>query len=285
MKDGGRTSLQMGIKHHQEKDHQPYGGNGGGLSIPPGPPSFLIVTAFSWMRKSFSQIEPTLRSLRSKSRVTVFISDHKLAHKALIQNGAICSNRPTSSPAAKLINTNQKNISSAFYVRSYSAVRKWILDILIRSLEQDAAAIAGIMAVDHLQYAMFCLLVFMCFGDKVSNEQIKRVDSVHRDFIIKTSQSDVLNFLPDNPTLGKFVFRKGWVELYRIRAEQEQVLIPSSEHAQNKKPNQGPRIAKCFHMWTHSSWDAVALTILIMTSSTVSKDKLLLLLLLPLRTN
>uniref|UniRef100_A0A7N0UEH5 Cytochrome P450 n=1 Tax=Kalanchoe fedtschenkoi TaxID=63787 RepID=A0A7N0UEH5_KALFE len=243
--------------------------SGGGLSLPPGPPSFPIVTAFSWMRKSFSQIEPTLRSLHRKygpvvalrfgSRVTVFVSDHKLAHKALVQNGAIFSNRPASSQAANLINTNQKNISSAFYgptwrlfrrnltsemlhpsrVRSYSAARNWVLDILIRSLEQDAAAAAGINAVDHFQYAMFCLLVFMCFGDRVSDEKIKRVERVQRDFIIKVGKSNVLNFLPDNPTLGKLVFRKGWAELYRIRAEQEEVLIPLIRARKEHKAESG----------------------------------------------
>uniref|UniRef100_A0A7N0UHI8 Cytochrome P450 n=1 Tax=Kalanchoe fedtschenkoi TaxID=63787 RepID=A0A7N0UHI8_KALFE len=189
------------------------GGDDGGLSLLPGPTSFRIITAFSWTRKSFSQIEAFMRTLRCKYgpivalwvrfRVSIFVFSHKLAHKALVQNGAIFSNHPAPSLAAELINTNQKNISSAFYgptwrlfrrnltseilhssrVRSYSAAHKWVLDILIRSLEQDTVA-AGMNTVDRFQYAMFCLLVFMCFGDRVHDEQIKQVERVQRDLVI-----------------------------------------------------------------------------------------------------
>uniref|UniRef100_A0A7N0UDM8 Cytochrome P450 n=1 Tax=Kalanchoe fedtschenkoi TaxID=63787 RepID=A0A7N0UDM8_KALFE len=247
------------------------GGGNGGLSLPPGPTSLRTIIAFSWTGISFSQIEAYMRSLRRKygpivalrfgSRVSVFISDHELAHKALVQNGAIFANRPAPSPAAKLINSNQKTISSAFYgptwrlfrrnltyeilhpsrVRSYSASRKWILDILIRSLEQDAAAAAadGVKVVDRLQYAMFCVLVFMCFGDRVSDEQIKGLERVQRDLIVIIGKSNVLNFVPDNPTLTNLVFGRGWSELYRIRDEQERVLIPLIRARKEQKAESG----------------------------------------------
>uniref|UniRef100_A0A7N0UFT9 Cytochrome P450 n=1 Tax=Kalanchoe fedtschenkoi TaxID=63787 RepID=A0A7N0UFT9_KALFE len=211
-------------------------GGGGGLSLPPGPPSFPIITAFSWMRKSFSQIELL------PNRTHLALPPPQLAHKALVHNGAIFSNRPASSQAANFINTNQKNISSAFYgptwrlfrrnltfeilhpsrVKSYSAARKWVLDILIRSLEQDAAAAVGINVVDHFY-----------------DEKIKRVERVQRDFIIKVGKSNVLNFLPDNPTLAKLVFRKDWAKLYQIRAEQEQVLIPLIRARKEQKADSG----------------------------------------------
>uniref|UniRef100_A0A7N0RFL6 Cytochrome P450 n=1 Tax=Kalanchoe fedtschenkoi TaxID=63787 RepID=A0A7N0RFL6_KALFE len=231
------------------------GGRGGGLSLPPGPPSFPIITALSWMRKSFSQIEPIMRSLHRKygpvvavrvgSRVSVFVSDRSLAHKALVQNGAVFSDRPPAPPASKVVTANQHNISSAFYgptwrlfrrnltseilhpsrVKSYSAARKWVLDILVHRLEQDpqAPGAAVVKVVDHFQYAMFCLLVFMCFGDGVSDEQIKQVERVQRDLLLTIGQYNILNFWP---RLGKLVFRKRWAQLYRLKSNQEEVLIP-----------------------------------------------------------
>ncbi|KAL9671075.1 hypothetical protein QQ045_008640 [Rhodiola kirilowii] len=234
-------------------------GKEGRVSLPPGPRSIPIITGFLWMRKSFSQIEPIIRSLHAKygpviairvgSRVSVFVSDRQLAYKALVQNGVVFSNRPPAPPASKVISANQHNISSAFYgptwrrfrrnltseilhpsrVKSYSAARKWVLDILIQRLNQEiiknqsAAAAAGVKVVDHFQYAMFCLLVFMCFGDRVADEQIKQVEKVQRDLLLGIGQFNILNFWP---RLGKLVFRKLWAELYRLRANQQEVLIP-----------------------------------------------------------
>uniref|UniRef100_A0A7N0UG91 Cytochrome P450 n=1 Tax=Kalanchoe fedtschenkoi TaxID=63787 RepID=A0A7N0UG91_KALFE len=239
--------------------------SGCGLSLSPGPTFFRTIIAFSWTGISFSQIEAIMRSLHRKYSPVVAlrfgsrVSDHKLAHKALVQNGAIFSSRPAPSPTAKLINSNQKTISSAFYgptwrlfrmnltyeilhpsrVRSYSAGRKWVLDILIRSLEQGAAVAYGVKVVDRLQYAIFCVLVFMCFGNRVSDEQIKRLERVQRELIVIIGKSNVLNFLPDNPTLTNLMFGRGWTEFYRIRAEQEQVLIPLIRARKEQKAESG----------------------------------------------
>lgn len=115
-------------------------------------------------------------------RPAIFIADHSLAHQALIQNGAVFANRP------KPVVTNKNfNISSAFYgatwrllrrnltsevlhpsrMKSYSHARSWVLKILLDCFKSPCKSSDPVYVLNHFQYAMFCLLALMCFGDKL----------------------------------------------------------------------------------------------------------------------
>jgi cytochrome P450 len=225
-------------------------------NLPPGPTSVPLISTLLWLRKSFSEMESALRSFRAKygpiitlrigSRPAIFIGTHTLAHQALVQNGAVFSDRPKALPTGKIITSNQHNISSAGYgptwrllrrnltseilhpsrVKSYSAARQWVLGILINRLvveSQSAAAVEGVRVVDHFQYAMFGLLVLMCFGDRLDEKQIKEVERVQRQMLLGFRRFNILNFWPK---LGKIVFRNRWLELIQLRQSQEKVLIP-----------------------------------------------------------
>ncbi|KAK4284475.1 hypothetical protein QN277_001303 [Acacia crassicarpa] len=221
--------------------------------LPPGPPRIPIVGSTIFLRRSFSELEPILRNLRAKygpiftlpvgSRSSIFIADRSLAHQALVQNGAVFSNRPKSLPAARIINSNQHNINSAPYgptwrvlrrnltsemlhpsrMKAFSGTRKWVLDLLFNRLRSDSESNKSIKVIDHLHYAMFCLLVFMCFGERLNDKQIKDIEYVERRLLTNFSRFNMLSFWPK---VTRILFRKRWQELYQIRNEQEDVLIP-----------------------------------------------------------
>ncbi|GMP25337.1 hypothetical protein CsSME_00002258 [Camellia sinensis var. sinensis] len=223
------------------------------LPLPPGPTTVPVIGNFLWMRKSFSELEPILRDLRAKygpivtlqigSRPAIFVGSHSVAHRALVQNGAVFSDRPKPVATSKLVTSNQHNISSAAYgptwrllrrnltseilhpsrVKSYSRARHWVLQILIHRLLESSETQEAVKVVDHFQYAMFCLLVLMCFGDRLDETQIKQIETVQREFLLNLNRFNILNFWP---RLGKIVFRKRWKELIRLRQNQEDVLIP-----------------------------------------------------------
>ncbi|XP_059667447.1 cytochrome P450 89A2-like [Cornus florida] len=221
--------------------------------LPPGPSIFPIIGNFLWLRKSFSEIEPVLKDLRQKygpiitlnigSGPAIFVGNHSLAHKVLVQNGAVFSDRPKALATSKIIGSNQHNVSSAAYgptwrtlrrnltseilhpsrVKSYSAARNWVLAILINRLNKSRSESKSVIVVDHFQYAMFCLLVLMCFGDKLEEKQIKEIERVQRELLLSFDRFNILNFWP---TIGKILFRNRWKELIRLRQNQEAVLIP-----------------------------------------------------------
>ncbi|KAK5842938.1 cytochrome P450 89A2-like [Gossypium arboreum] len=222
-------------------------------TLPPGPSTFPIIGNFLFLRKSFFEIEPILRNLRKKygsmvtlhigPRPSIFVSDRSLAHQALVQSGSLFSDRPKALPISKIMSSNQHNISSAPYgpnwrvlrrnltseilhpsrIKSYSHARKWVLDILFDILQSKAKTGEPVQVLTHFQYAMFCLLVLMCFGDKLSQEQIKKIEDVVRRGLLGLERFNILNFWPK---VTKVLLRKRWQEFFQRRKDQEDVLIP-----------------------------------------------------------
>ncbi|XP_062147431.1 cytochrome P450 89A2-like [Alnus glutinosa] len=230
------------------------------LPLPPGPFIIPILGRFQWLRRSFSELEPIIRNLHAThgpiitlhigSRPAIFVANRGLAHKALVQNGAVFADRPPALPISKIISSNQHNISSASYgstwrilrrnltseilhpsrVKSYSRARKWVLDILMSRLISHSTTESGnvnpVVLIDHFQYAMFCLLVLMCFGDKLSEAQIKEIEVAQRHMLLSFRRFNILNIWP---TLGKIIFRKRWDDFWTLRRSQDAVLMPLIE--------------------------------------------------------
>ncbi|KAM7274310.1 hypothetical protein ACFE04_028974 [Oxalis oulophora] len=222
--------------------------------LPPGPRTFPIIGNFLWLSKSFSDIELILRSLVSKlgpiitlhigNGTTIFISDRTIAHEALIQNGAIFADRPPALPINRITTSNQHNISSAPYgptwralrrnltaeilhplrVKNYSHARKWVLDILVNSFKSKSGAGESVKVFGDFQYAMFCLLVLMCFGDKLEEKQIKEIEKIEQKILLSSRRFRLLNFFPIFIT--SILMRKRWQEFYQLMRDRENILLP-----------------------------------------------------------
>ncbi|CAK7333753.1 unnamed protein product [Dovyalis caffra] len=222
-------------------------------NLPPGPLTFPVIGNILWLTKSASELVRVIRSLNQKlgpvvtlhigSRPSIFIADRSLAYQALIQNGAVFGDRPPALATSRLLSCNQQNISSAFYgptwrllrrnltaeilhpsrVKTFGHARKWVLQILKIQFELLSKSGDPVRVVDHLQFAMFCLLVFMCFGDKLEEKQIREIKQVERRMMVNLRRFNILNIWP---RLSKIVLRKRWAEFLQLRKGQEDVLIP-----------------------------------------------------------
>ncbi|KAE9617670.1 putative cytochrome P450 [Lupinus albus] len=221
--------------------------------FPPGPTHIPIITPIIWLTKSVSQIEAILKNLHTKygpivtlrigSRPSIYINDRSLAHQILIQNGSVFSDRPITLPSEKILTSNQHNINSCSYgttwrilrrnliaemlhpsrVKSFAQTRKWVLDVLLKRLKSDIKSSASIKVVDHFQHAMSLLFVFMCFGQRVDDEILNNIEITERTLALSLKRFVVLNFWP---RITKFLFRKRWEELLKVRNNLEMALVP-----------------------------------------------------------
>ncbi|KAK6794761.1 hypothetical protein RDI58_008214 [Solanum bulbocastanum] len=231
--------------------------------LPPGPYSFPVIGGILWTIKIYINMESILRDLKAKygplitikfgSRPNIYVASHSLAYQALVQQGAVFSDRQRALPTHAILSSNQRSISSAPYgplwrllrrnltsemlnpsrIKSYSKARSWVLGILLQHLRHDQ--VDSVKLIDHFQYAMFCLLVLLCFGDKLEESQIKDIENIQRKYIVNYRRFYILNFIPK---VGNIIFRNRWKELVELRQEQESIIIPLIEaRRRNKEQN------------------------------------------------
>jgi len=79
--------------------------------------------------------------------------------------------------------------------------------------------------MEPFQYAMFCLLVYMCFGaDRVRDDAIVRdIEATQRELLANFLSFQVFSFLP---FVTKVVFRRRWEKLVSLRRRQEELFVP-----------------------------------------------------------
>uniref|UniRef100_A0A0D9X4G6 Cytochrome P450 n=1 Tax=Leersia perrieri TaxID=77586 RepID=A0A0D9X4G6_9ORYZ len=230
--------------------------------LPPGPRPVPVLAPLLFLARRDFDIEPTLRRIASehgpvftfaplgRARPTIFVSARGPAHRALVQRGAAFASRPRGGggPASALLTSGGRNVSSAPYgptwralrrcissgvlnparLRSFSAARRWVLDVLISQIRRDSGAgeegnSSPVMVMEAFQYAMFCLLVYMCFGDGAGEEKVREIEALQRELLGNFLSFQVFAFLPP---LTKLVFRRRWRKLVSLRRRQEELFVP-----------------------------------------------------------
>lgn len=225
--------------------------------FPPGPFAFSVITG---LLRINADIELILRDLKTIygpifnlrigigfRRPSIFVASHSLAYQALVQQGAVFSDRPKAAQTSVSLQSCRINISSSPYgpswrllrrnmvseilhpsrTKSYSKVRSRVLTILIQQLRSDSAATEGIRLIDHFRYAMFYLLVLMCFGENIDEAQVKLIHDVQRRWMQSAGRFINLSFFPRS--LQKIIYRKQWKELIQLIQDQESVFMPLIE--------------------------------------------------------
>ncbi|PON44139.1 Cytochrome P450, E-class, group I [Parasponia andersonii] len=215
-------------------------------NLPPGPPGWPIVgnlfqvvrsgkPFFEYVRHLRTQYGPIL-TLKMGTRTLIILSDPKLVHEALIENGAVFASRPRENPTRNIFSCNKFTVNAAVYgpvwrslrknmvqnmlsssrLREFRGARARAMDRFIERLHAEAKAGDGaVWVLRNARFAVFCILVTMCFGIEMDEGTVERMDQVMKSVLI-TLDPRIDDFLP---VLSSF-FSRQRKEALRVRAEQ-----------------------------------------------------------------
>ncbi|XP_015963056.1 cytochrome P450 89A2-like [Arachis duranensis] len=224
--------------------------------LPPSPPTIPFFGNIFWLLKSsrnFADLEPVLRSLRSKygdlvtiyigSKPSIFITSHEAAHRALVKSGNVFASRPMALETIQIFFPNQYSVTTSPYgpiwrmlrqnfmqvvqpsrLKSYSICRKCALSEFKKHVLNDIKVGNKMVPIqDYINYTIDVLLSYMCFGERFDEETIKNIQRVQYNVIHNFIRFNVLNFVP---MLNKIVFRGLWNEVMEIRHNRTCMLLP-----------------------------------------------------------
>ncbi|KAF0928777.1 hypothetical protein E2562_010656 [Oryza meyeriana var. granulata] len=229
------------------------GGKGkGGGRIPPGPLAVPVLGSLLWLTQSSSDLEPLLRrliarygpvvSLRVGSRLTVFVADRRVAHAALVERGAALADRPE--VARSLLGESGNTITRSSYgpvwrllrrnlvaetlhpsrVRLFAPARSWVRRVLVDKLTDAPSEPRPRVVVEAFRYAMFCLLVLMCFGERLDEAAVRAIGAGQRDWLLYVARkTSVFAFYP---AVTKHLFRGRLQMGLALRRRQKELFVP-----------------------------------------------------------
>ncbi|XP_061352176.1 cytochrome P450 77A3 [Gastrolobium bilobum] len=234
------------------------------LNLPPGPPGWPIVGNLFQVARSGKPFFDYINDLKGKygsiftlkmgTRTMIIISDAKLVHESMIQKGATYATRPPENPTRNIFSANKFTVNAAVYgpvwkslrrnmvqnmlsstrLKEFRSVRDNAMDKLINRLRVEAEKNNGaVWVLKDARFAVFCILVAMCFGLEMDEEALERIDQVMKSVLI------ILNPRVDDylPILSPF-FSKQRKRAMQVRKEQVEFIVPLIE--QRKRALQNP---------------------------------------------
>ncbi|XP_004982616.1 cytochrome P450 89A2 [Setaria italica] len=224
------------------------GKNGGRL--PPGP--LAVPLLGNGQRHSVQHLVARygpVVSLRVGTRLVVLVSDRCIAHAALVETGAALADRPA--PTRAFLGETGHTISRASYgpvwrllrrnlvagtlhpsrVRLFAPARAWARGALVNKLRTSSEAPPHV--AEELRHAVSCLLVLMCFGERLSEPAVRAVAAAQRNWLLFTAyRAHVFAFWP---AVTKHLFRHRLQMGLAARRMQKEVFMPLIEARRERK--------------------------------------------------
>ncbi|KAF0928776.1 hypothetical protein E2562_010655 [Oryza meyeriana var. granulata] len=221
--------------------------------LPPGPPALPLFGNLLWLRHSAADVEPLLLQLLEKygpvvtlrigSRLSIFVADRHLAHAALIGAGTKLADRPQAATST-LLGVSDNIITRANYgamwrllrrnlvsqtlqqsrVDQFAPARVWVRRVLMKKLRESGDA-PNVM--EAFQYTMFCLLVLMCFGERLDEPAVRAIEEAERAWLLYISRRMSVFFF--FPGITKHLFRGRLETAHILRRRQKELFVPLIE--------------------------------------------------------
>lgn len=221
-------------------------------NLPPGPPGWPVVGNLFQVARSgkpfFKYVEDLIPkygpilTLRMGTRTMIILSDPNLIHQALIQNGPLYATRPKENPTRNIFSANKFTVNAALYgpvwrslrrnmvqnmlsssrIKEFRGVRDKAMDTLIHHIRSEAESNDGsVWVLKNARFAVFCILLAMCFGIDMDEDTVKKFDQVMKTVLI-TLDPRIDDYLP---ILSPF-FSKERNKALQVRKQQVEFIVP-----------------------------------------------------------
>ncbi|KAK1323410.1 Cytochrome P450 77A3 [Acorus calamus] len=221
-------------------------------NLPPGPPGWPFVgnlfqvglsgKPFIHYVRDLREVYGPIFTLRMGVRTLIIMSSADLAHEALVERSQAFVNRPRENPTRTIFSCDKFTVNSALYgpewrslrrnmvsgmlssarLREFRCVRGSAMDRFVDRMRAEAEAEGGaVWVLKNARFAVFCILLAMCFGVELDEETVDRIDQVLKTVLL------TLNPRIDDyfPILSPF-FAKQRKRALEVRALQIATLKP-----------------------------------------------------------
>ncbi|KAK9674305.1 hypothetical protein RND81_12G224700 [Saponaria officinalis] len=225
------------------------------LRLPPSLPGWPVVgnlfqvansgkAFFEYVRELLPVYGPIF-TMKMGSRTLIIVSSAELAHEALIAKGQLFATRPTETPTRNIFSCDKFTVNAAYHgpvwrslrrnmvqnalsstrLKNFKDVRDVAMDRLVERLKNEAENEDGVVWVlKHARFAVFCILLSMCFGVELSEDTIEKIDHMMK-LVLMTVDPRIDDFLP---ILSPFFYKKRRQAL-DVRRKQIEMLRPLIE--------------------------------------------------------
>ncbi|XP_076891010.1 cytochrome P450 77A2-like [Bidens hawaiensis] len=248
------------------------------VNLPPGPPGWPVVgnlfqvagsgkPFFQYVRDTLPTYGPIF-TLRMGARTMIILSSADLVHEALIEKGTVFATRPAENPTRTIFSCNKFTVNAAMYgpvwrslrrnmvqnglsagkLRTFKRVRVMAMDKFVERLKAEAAANGGaVWVLKNARFAVFCILLSMCFGVEMDEKTIEVMDEMMKTVLI-TLDPRIDDYLP----LLRPFFSKQRKRALEVRKRQIATLVPFIEkrRAAVKNPGSDPTAAEFSYLDT-----------------------------------
>ncbi|KAF7820249.1 cytochrome P450 77A3 [Senna tora] len=245
------------LTHHKSKSRK--------LNLPPGPPGWPIVGNLFQVARSGKPFFEYVNELRLKygpiftlkmgTRTMIILSDAKLIHEALVEKGQVYATRPPENPTRNIFSCNKFTVNASVYgpvwrslrrnmvqnmlsssrLKEFRGVRNNAMEKFINRLKAEAEANNGVVWVlKNARFAVFCILLAMCFGLEMDEETVEKMDQIMKTVLI-TLDPRIDDYLP---ILSPF-FSKQRKKALEVRKKQIEFIVPLIEQRKRAIENPG----------------------------------------------
>ncbi|KAJ6817211.1 cytochrome P450 89A2-like isoform X1 [Iris pallida] len=224
--------------------------------LPPSPPPLPILGNLLWFLPDFD-LGPTLRRLRSLLGPIatlhipllppcIFIMDIDLAHRTLVRHAAAFSHRTPPLSPGRAFRIHAHSINTAPYgprwrrlrhtlavdllnpsrLPSFSHAHRWALGSLVQKLQESSGS-SGVNTVvdarESFRFATFQALTLICFGDKLDDSTLRRLNALQLDYLSLTVKLSAYGLLP---SVAMVLYFNRWSRALHLSRKIDELLFP-----------------------------------------------------------